>query len=258
MEKLLKSMMLFCIFISLILSGCNDVSDISKNSNKNVTDPHNFVPQDLEIAATLLIYKSKAFNLHLNSVITTTGCDAAFYNAGNFSVDAGIITLNGDTIRRYSAPTGQQNPDSMYAYGCQPYEDLLFNGGNYTWNIFGSLNYPSFSQTISAPDHEVNILSPLNGASISKSTNLTITWTTSINPVDTVKILITSDGKIINKYVPDTGSYTISSNELSIFNNNEDISISIAAGNYKFIPLLGKYAMFAILSTHQIYCNIVI
>ncbi|MFH1051165.1 MAG: hypothetical protein V1779_09600 [bacterium] len=258
MEKLLKSLMLFCIFISLIFFGCNDVSDISKNSNKNVNNPNNFVPQDLEITATLLIYKSKSYNLNLSSFITTSGCDAAFYNAGDFSVDAGIITLNSDTIRRYSAPTGQQNPDSMFAYGFQPYEDLLFNGGNYNWNISGTLNYPGFSQTIAAPDHEVTILSPLNGGSFSKSSNLIISWTTSDNPCDTVKILITSDGKVINKYVPDTGSCTITSNELSIFNNNENISISLAAGNYKFIPLLGKYALLAVLSMDQIYCTVII
>jgi|GEM_PF-5947237 len=256
MEKFLNSAILIGIIISFSLISCNDINDISKN-NKNIGDPQNFVPQDLELTATLFIYKSKSYNTQLSKVITLTKCDAAFYNAGDYSVNAGTVTVNGDTLRRYSAPTGQQNPDSMYAFGIQPYEDLQFNGGSYSWYVSGTLNYPSLSETISAPDHEININNPSNGANISKLSNLVITWSTSDNPCDTIKILITADGKAINKYVPDTGSYTITANELSIFDANEAISITLAGGNYKFVSLLSKYALISILSSHQIYCTII-
>ena len=257
MKIISKSKLLFLLLISLILISCEDTNQLSQNKQKNGGDPVGFVPINLELTATLTIYKSNAFNSNLNSFITTTGCDAAFYDGNGYSVNAGIVTLNGDTIRRYSEPTGQQNPDSMYAYGYQPYAGLNFNGSTYSWVVYGSSFFSNFSQSLNSPDHETNITSPTNGSNISKSSNLTITWGTSTNACDTVKILITGNGKAINKYVADNGSYTITSTELSIFNVNEEISIHVAAGNYYFSAVGSKYALVTIFSIHQIYCTIV-
>ena len=260
MLKISKSGLVLLFSIAIILIGCENTDpsyNIKGNIKKNVNDPFNLVPQDLEITATLSIFKSISYNAQLNTFITTKGCDAAFYNGSGYSVKAGDVTLNSSAVRRYSEPTGIQTPDSMYAYGYQPYNSISFNGGNYSWYVSGSALFPNLSVSITSPPHEANITNPSNGSNVSKSSDLSITWSQTLVHSDTVKILMTCDNKVINKYVPDNGSFTVTSNELSVFNTGDKVAIHVAVGNYKFVSVSNKYALVTITSIHQIYCNIV-
>jgi len=175
---------------------------------------------------------------------------AAFVDTSSYEFAmAGTCTINSTTI-------SQSDVNDTY------WEDSVSftpNGSMNTYTVSGAGSIPSFTDSLASPSGVTRISSPSVGDTVSRSSNLTVTWNT--GTADTVRLYVVGpdtngvDSRRIDFTVPNNGSYTIPSSYLSGFATGNDLALTVARINYKKVahPNSRQYVMIAH-SDHMISC----
>lgn len=153
-------------------------------------------------------------------------------------VDGGALTVNNNSIGKltqggstYYLVPNPSNPT-------QTVSGINFNGSSHNFAISGGNGIPAFNGAVSSPA-SFNVTAPVANASISKSSNLQVTWGGGSSSKVLVQIISTSDSKVKSyQELNDTGSHTIPSADLSSFGG--DCMVYVVKYNYNVVTGGGK------------------
>lgn len=135
-----------------------------------------------------------------------------FLDAGVVYVNANEITKNSSGSVIYYSSFNSQSPSTLTG--------VNFNGSAHNWSVAGKNTIPQFDVVVSSP-HEFELTSPASGASVSKSSDLNITWTVTGSASDSVMIYLTpttgSASPYVSTILANNGTTKISASEVAKF-----------------------------------------
>jgi len=254
MQKFKKHIMLFLLaLIVLSFQSCKEDNPVQTSSKKTYPTPllldTNITTEDVYVY--LMNLENKYNNPFDNSEMTTYQQTAMFYSDNSvYNVDAGTVNLNNAPLEKSVILVDSITNGSGVAYS--DYRSINW-GQNYTWNISGSSDIQAFSVTVATPAGSTIITSPSRFSSLSKSQNLTITWSGTYDTANKVRILLSGPGGVTKEFdFTDSGTCTIPSNELTSYSNGNG-TIELLRGRYSIYNLSnGKKAFAVNASCHEI------
>lgn len=252
---------LFCLFLSLFVSSCDEDVSNSGYIIKNGIEPPLFQSISPEanryITARLLVSSEKFGND--DSIVTKSL--ASFYSFDYLYVNAGRVELNGDSLEMGTAADilGLSGKFlDIYKYG-DAYKKILPEiqpHFEYIWNVSGSKFFEGMQLSVTSPDTAVTITEPKHNATVSKTQNLIIKWDSERNLGEFVRISIISSKKNVYFFVEDDGEYVLDGNSFALFENGL-LKFEILGGNHLLKQLeSGYWAMAAVYFRHQIDLNL--
>lgn len=147
----------------------------------------------------------------------TVPLSVGYAQFGQPGVDAGVVTVNGDTLAMSSGGSSV-NYSSFNSSIPSSLAHVNFDGTPHTWNISGSTAVPAFSGSVTSPS-TFSISKPAANDTITKSSGMTITWT-GTSGSDSVMIVLKSmagSSSFVKAGLPNSGSYQIASANLTDF-----------------------------------------
>ncbi|MDX9760073.1 MAG: hypothetical protein RBU27_13010 [Bacteroidota bacterium] len=169
-------------------------------------------------------------------------CSAFFTTSSYGRVYPGAVRFDG----QYLLAAEDTKFYSLY----QGNQDFDMDGANYIWQIDSSAEFPAITDTIMSPSSRVTITSHAVYDSVSKSSNMVVTW--SPYGVDDNVVVITllstdttaSSPVYYMDTVDDDGTHTIPASTFS-GKNNQKLTLSVSRGKYKIGNMQGgrKYLM---------------
>lgn len=165
-----------------------------------------------------------------------------------------IVYPKPDTVRLGSTLLPNSASTNTFYTGASSF---TFGGSSYTWHkIDGGDPY---TITMNSPLSDVSISSPTNGDSISKSSNLVVSWTAASDTCLVYLVIAPEDkaGSTIEVETTDAGSYTFTTSALSVLGTGRH-SITIRRGKLKQGTSPGgkKYAA-AIFGQHTVDVDVI-
>lgn len=163
-------------------------------------------------------------------------------------VDGGIVNISGVSI------AADPSNDLLY----QSSEGGLWDIPDAPYSITGNIRVPSFETTLGVPK-KIVLNNSIAGKTLSKSTPLTLTWNADPTNANGVRVVasyrvFTSNKEnsalpdtaiTINVLVPDNGSHTLSTKDLSVFPTGAIVDIGIGRGTNKLTGSPRKYLVSA-------------
>ncbi len=237
--KHIKFVILMLVTI-LIIASCKE---------ENPTEP---VPEESgNLSGQPLPYSSGADNF--NGILATIQYE---YDAGvpgfppvDFAmgyaqfgnmVDAGTVSVNNTNLSK-----SKQGDRVFYILpgpgSTNQLDNANFDGSLHQWKVSGSGNIPSFEGEISSAI-KFELKTPLNGSTISKNSDLSITWQKSGYADQRILINLVSvnDSKVVfsEEDLADNGVYTIESSKINSLNG--EVLIQVVKYRAKEISVNGK------------------
>ncbi len=169
-------------------------------------------------------------------------------------MDAGTVRHNGVTLNKEAFQVSNGGTTYEYKNSTLRNQDvpLTLDGSYQVWEVSGSADFESFTDSIVGPSYQVTITSPGYNSTQHKSSGITVQWTVGPNPFDSVYVSITGRTAVAHKIVPNTGSAYFSPTELANVPTGT-ISVDIFDGNAVFKKLpSGKMAFFAAYSQYNV------
>lgn len=176
---------------------------------------------------------------------------AAFLDTMNFDYTmAGVCVINGDTLAQSDASQTYWSDSATIA----------LSGDANIFSISGASSVPAISDSLESTSDATFIYSPETGDTLSRNSNLTISWNS--GGADTVHVFImgkdtSGNSGRVDYTVPNNGSYTISASSLARFATGSELVIAVARLNYKKIPQPNSRQMLILVhSDHLIFCQL--
>lgn len=216
-----KYYLLFTLmFTGMIFLGCEkeESNPTGGGSNNTNTNPSG---QPMPSFDTLANYNGTLATIYYSTVIMGFPVDQsmAFARFGANGVDAGTVSVNGNTIPATTAGTSTYYMLPSATNPTQTLTGVNFNGSNHAWSVGGSANVTAFNASVTSVSN-FSVTYPTSSTTHSKSSSLAVNWggTSSSNQVMIVMTSTSSSGTYISSGLSDNGSYTIPSSNLSGFN----------------------------------------
>lgn len=237
--RLQKIPILLLLFSTLFLASCSKDEDsptepgeTSGTTNKSGQPMPTFGEDAAGVMATI------SYEYQVSPSLPAATLKLAFAQFGS-GVEGGNVSVNGNALGK----TTQSNttfyivpsPDNP----TQQLSGVEFNGSNHSWQVSGSGSVPQLSGNVSSPS-SFSLSSPANNSTVSKSNDLNIKWTnTSAN--SRVLIVLAAMNSSNQYYAAedlnDSGSFTISSSDLSGFSG--DAMLQVVKYNYSGVSVGG-------------------
>ncbi len=147
--------------------------------------------------------------------VPATDIAMAFATFGN-QVDAGTVAINGTNLGKV------KDGEDVYYVIPDPNNPLTFltgvrfDGQAHNWSVSGGNGIPAFTASVNSPS-DFSITAPVEGANISVSGGLTITWNNTASSADVVVMVVPTEGSAKDvefASLDDDGSHTISTSQL--------------------------------------------
>lgn len=142
------------------------------------------------------------------------------------SLDAGTVSVNGNSLTKYSS--GSIYYSSFNPTAPATLTGVNFNGTAHSWNVAGKNSIPQFELAVSSP-LEFELTSPSSGATVSKTSDLDITWTITGGSADSIMIFLSPTTGSVTPYssniLPNNGFSRILSAELSRFSGSAILQV---------------------------------
>lgn len=180
----------------------------------------------------------------------------AQFGTTNF-LDAGVVTVNGNEVAKNSSGNVIYY-SSFNALSPSTLTGVNFNGSAHNWSVGGKNTIPQFDIVASSP-HEFTLTSPASGASVSKSSDLNITWSVTGGASDSVMIYLTpatgSATPYVSAILANNGAAKISASDVSKFSGAA--ILQVVKFRYAYTTKSGKlyFAISEIVKTSAVTLN---
>lgn len=188
----------------------------------NITDDMTYQLYDFQAYKEGFVF-NEARTQKSTFAVDTFRLSYAYFNLAP-TQSAGTVTLQTHSLNSFEAT--YSNVDN---------EDAKPDGSQKVWSVSGSSVVPSFTDSVLCSNSQVIMSTPANAADVSRSSNLSITWSVGdTNDIAAVEIISKEDstGAAFFDTYSNTGSCTVSSSTLSGFANGQ-ASIVLRRGRYK-------------------------
>ncbi|MFZ5948285.1 MAG: hypothetical protein ACOYU5_10025 [Stygiobacter sp.] len=239
--KNVKYILLATLVFGFLITGCKKENNPTEpNSSTNISNP---TGQPMPSFSSSADYGGAMASINYYMAAPIAGLPDISTNAatGIFGdgVDAGAVTVNSNQLGKlttngktyYMAPD-MNNPMNVL--------NLSWGGANHSWNVAGANGIPALSGSVRSPN-DYTITTPLNNASVTKSSGIQVKWS---NTSTTSKILvqlinIQNKGQVkVYQDLTDNGSYTIPAADLSSFSG--DCQLFVVRYTYNSVTAGGK------------------
>ena len=151
-----------------------------------------------------------------------------FGDFGQNGVDAGTLTVNGDSVAQTVNHNGIVSYNSSNS--AQTFPNLKFDGSTHTVAVSGAGSIPAVSMIVKSPEDFI-VTAPASGPVFDRTEDLNVTWTGgSASATDSISISLSPDGNNVNAYIvpalPNNGNFTIPATELEPFGDTVVVVIS--------------------------------
>jgi hypothetical protein len=215
--KLLKNAGTFILIVGLFLIGCKKDNNPATNNNQNPpTNPtSNSSGQPLPtfggvgntggvLATIMFSYTFAGFSADF-----TMG----FASLGVPGVNAGAVSVNGNTLGTQPAGTATYY-SSFSSTSPSNLNNTNFDGSTHSWSVAGGNGIPAFSAGVTSPTN-FSVTAPAQNATISKSSNLAITWDHPTTTDSVLIVMVVGNVVVIKEGLPNSGSATIQSSDMA-------------------------------------------
>lgn len=231
------------LVVFLTFTGCkkNDSNPVSPEDQTQTTSASS---QPMPSFATVTDYNGVCATVKFDMQSPISGFPAIEMNSALASMgaqggaDGGAIIVNNNTLGKmvaggrvtYMAPDPNNPTASM--------SNIYFDGSDHSWSVAGANGISAFSGSVKSVS-TYNLVSPYNGASVSKSSDLQVYWNGGTTSKTLIQISSITTGKTkVYQELADNGSYKISSADLAGLTG--DCLLFVVKYNYNIVSAGGK------------------
>ncbi len=230
----MKSFKKFLILplITILLFGCDQITnplspDASETSQNLSGQPLPSLAKQVDFQGVLA---SIGYEIKFNENLPATFISMGFAQIGKFA-DAGKVTVNNSELNK-TEKDGKIFYLSPNAQNITGLSNVNFDGSQHNWSVEGNDSISAFTGSIASPTI-FSVSSPENNSTVNKENGLEITWDGSATD-SKILIIVASENTDIAPYVkenlPDNGSFSIPSSDLSSFSGK--VYLQVAKYNY--------------------------
>jgi hypothetical protein len=205
------------VAIGLFLWGCDQLKDLSTAPESS--SPATVAGQPVPDFSSTPGYGGTmaTIGFDFSNFGITVPLSIGYAQFGQPGVDAGAVTVNGDTLAKSSGGSSV-NYNSFNSSIPSSLAHVNFDGTPHAWIVSGSTAVPSFSGAVTSPS-TFSIIKPAANDTISKTSGMAITWS-GTSGSDSVMIVLKSTAGASNFAkggLPNSGSYQIAATSLTDF-----------------------------------------
>jgi hypothetical protein len=210
--------LVFFVLASLMLSlwGCDQLNKLTSSNDQTTTTPSDVPSQPVPDFSATPSYGGAltTIGFDLSNFGVSLSWSMAFAKFGQPGIDAGAVTVNGDSVgkKSYNGSTYYSSFDSNSPLSLS---HVAFDSSAHTWIVSGSSGIPALTASIVSPK-TFSITKPAMGDTISKSSGALVTWT-SPGTADSMMIVIKGSGSttFVKAGIANSGSYQLTADNFS-------------------------------------------
>lgn len=232
--------------LALMLASCEDNASSNGYIIKYGSEPPLFkeIPTGMNrfVTAKLLLSCDVSASESESSTYTAV---ASLYSYDYSYVDAGVVTINTDTLAKGKASeilglSGNMLDILPVGSAYKKILDSIDYTQDYRWTVQGNNLHEPLDITVAAPSKSLRLTTPDNGQIVRKSEDLSIRWESEQKLGGSVRIYIYNAKQSFFTFVDDTGEYLLSKDSLSRFSDGL-ARLEIIGGNSKLVIMKTNY-----------------
>lgn len=205
------------VIVGMFLWGCDQLKDVTTAPESS--SPTTVAGQPVPDFSTTPGYGGTmaTIGFDFSNFGITVPLAIGYAQFGQPGVDAGVVTVNGDTLAKSSGGSSV-NYNSFNSSTPSSLAHVNFDGTAHAWNVSGSTAVPAFSGSVTSP-LTFSISKPAANDTISKASGMIITWT-GTSGSDSVMIVLKSaagSSSFVKAGLANSGTYQIASASLTNF-----------------------------------------